>query len=82
MVITTTVFLVVYWMAHVYIDTLSTQFGGDERTFLPRLATAARHETGVLKGGVPAHRVYVSPTLLGETCRTRQRWRCTSRSAC
>src|SRR3954466_9091526 len=58
-VLTTAGFLVVYWMAHVYISTLSTQFEGDRRAFLPRLASATRHETGVLKGGVPALVVYV-----------------------
>ena len=57
-VVTTTVFLVTYWMAHVYIGTLSTQLRGDTRAFFPRLGTAARKETGVLKGGVPAIVVY------------------------
>ncbi len=64
-VLTTAVFLVVYWMAHIYISTLSTQFGGDSRVFLPRLAEAARHETGVLKGGLPALVVYVVSYLVG-----------------
>jgi hypothetical protein len=64
-VITTAVFLVVYWMAHVYISTLSTQFGGDSRAFLARLAAAAQHETGVLKGGVPALVVYLVAYLVG-----------------
>jgi hypothetical protein len=64
-VLTTAVFLVVYWMAHVYISALSTQFGGDSRFFFPRLATAARHETGVLKGGIPALVVYLIAYLLG-----------------
>ena len=57
-VLTTAAFLVVYWMAHVYIATLSTQFEGDSRAFLPRLLVASRHETGVLKGGVPALVIY------------------------
>ena len=66
-VLTTAVFLVVYWMAHVYISTLSTQFGGDSRAFLPRLAEASRHETGVLKGGVPALLIYgVAYFVLGD----------------
>jgi hypothetical protein len=63
-VVTTGVFLVVYWMAHVYISTLSTQFGGDTRAFLPRLAAASRHETGVLKGGVPALVIYLVAYLI------------------
>jgi hypothetical protein len=58
-VLTTAGFLVVYWMAHVYIATLSTQFEGDTRAFLPRLLVASRHETGVLKGGVPALVIYL-----------------------
>jgi hypothetical protein len=65
-VATTAVFLVVYWMAHVYISTLSTQFGGDARAFLPRLVTAAQHESGVLKGGVPALVVYLIAYLIGD----------------
>ena len=32
--------LVVYWMAHVYIYTLSSHFDGDRRHFLLRLRTA------------------------------------------
>jgi hypothetical protein len=61
----TGVVLVVYWMSHVYIDTLSRQFDGDSRGFLPRLRTAAVHETSVLKGGLPAIVVYVVATALG-----------------
>jgi hypothetical protein len=57
--------LVVYWLAHVYIDTLSRQFGGDDRHFLLRLRTSSAHETSVLKGGVPAILVYVVASLAG-----------------
>ena len=32
-ILATSVFLVVYWMAHVYIETLSTQFRGDQKPF-------------------------------------------------
>ena len=46
--------LVVYWLAHVYIRTLSLQFTGDSRHFLLRMRTAGAHETSVLKGGLPA----------------------------
>jgi hypothetical protein len=55
----TAVVLVVYWMAHVYISTLSRQFGGDRRHFMMRLRTASAHELSVLKGGLPAIAVYV-----------------------
>jgi hypothetical protein len=57
--IATACVLVVYWLAHVYIETLSTQFRGDARGFLRRLASACRHEVSVLEGGVPAIVVYV-----------------------
>lgn len=57
--------LVVYWMSHVYIDTLTRQFEGDGRHFLSRLGTAAAHEASVLKGGLPAIVVYVVASLGG-----------------
>ena len=57
--------LVIYWMAHVYIYTLSSQLDGDRRHFLLRLRTASAHETSVLKGGVPAIVVYVGAELAG-----------------
>jgi hypothetical protein len=62
-VATTTVFLLVYWMAHVYIRTLTTQYRGDRHAFLTRLGSAARHESSVLKGGVPAILVYTVVAL-------------------
>ena len=61
----TGIVLVVYWMSHVYIDTLSRQFDGDARHFLLRLRTAATHESSVLKGGLPAIAVYVAVDALG-----------------
>ena len=61
----TAVVLVVYWMAHVYIAALSSQFDGDNRHFLHRLRTSSGHETSVLKGGVPAILVYVGASLAG-----------------
>ena len=64
-VIATSVFLVVYWMAHVYIETLSTQFRGDQYPFGRRLRHAAGHEASVLKGGAPAIVVYTLASLLG-----------------
>ena len=64
-VITTSTFLVVYWMAHVYIETLSTQFRGDRNPFARRLQHAAGHEASVLKGGAPAIVVYLVASLLG-----------------
>ena len=61
----TGVVLVVYWMAHVYIDALSRQFDGDTRHFLLRLRTSSAHETSVLKGGLPAIFVYVVASAAG-----------------
>ena len=61
----TAVVLVVYWMAHVYIDALSSQLDGDSRHFLHRLRTSSAHETSVLKGGLPAIVVYIGASLAG-----------------
>ncbi len=61
----TAVVLVVYWMAHVYIDALSRQFDGDSRHFLHRLRTSSAHETSVLKGGLPAIVVYLGADAAG-----------------
>jgi hypothetical protein len=63
--VATSLVLLVYWMAHVYIHTLSSQLGGDTRHFLLRLRTSSAHETSVLKGGVPAILVYVVADALG-----------------
>jgi hypothetical protein len=64
-VISTAGFLVVYWMAHVYINTLSTQFEGDRHSFFARLAHAAWTESSVLRGGIPAIVVYSLVAALG-----------------
>jgi hypothetical protein len=63
--VATGVVLVVYWLAHVYVATLSRQFQGDTRSFPLRLRTALAHETSVLKGGVPAIAVYMLAMALG-----------------
>ncbi|MET0999872.1 MAG: hypothetical protein ABWX73_14240 [Marmoricola sp.] len=63
--VATSLVLVVYWMAHVYINTLSRQFAGDTRHFLLRLRTSSAHETSVLKGGLPAIVVYVVASWAG-----------------
>ena len=55
----------VYWLAHVYIG-LQTPGGEDSGAgILRRVASVARHESSVLKGGVPAVLVYLVGTLLG-----------------
>lgn len=61
----TGVVLVVYWMAHVYIEALSRQFDGDNRHFLQRLRTSSAHESSVIKGGLPAIVVYLGADAAG-----------------
>jgi len=63
--VATAVVVVVYWMAHVYIDALSRQFDGDTRHFMLRLRTSSAHETSVLKGGTPAILIYVVASAAG-----------------
>jgi hypothetical protein len=63
--------LVIYWLAHVYIQTLSKQLGGaDTRPLMPRIVTAAREEAIVLFGGIPTVAVYVAVSALGGTVST------------
>lgn len=57
--VATALVLVVYWLAHVYIDTLSRQLDGDRRRFWRRVLTAGAHESSVLKGGLPAIVVFI-----------------------
>jgi hypothetical protein len=61
----TAVVLVIYWLSHVYTETLSLQFAGDQRRFRRRLRAAGVHESSVLKGGVPAITVYVAMIAAG-----------------
>lgn len=63
--VATALVLVVYWLSHVYIETLSRQLDGDERRFLPRLRAAVVHESSVLKGGTPAILVYIAASRGG-----------------
>lgn len=51
--------LILYWLAHVYVKTQTMQYDGDRRPIHRRIGEAARHESSVLKGGVPALTVYV-----------------------
>ena len=77
--VATALVLGVYWLSHVYIDTLSSQLEGDPA--LPAAVRTRAPRASVLKGGVPAIRVYVVAT-----CRRGNRRaaapRCTSRSSC
>ena len=62
--IATSAVLVLYWLAHVYVKTQTMQYEGDRRAIHRRLPAAARHESSVLKGGLPALTVYVVGGLL------------------
>jgi hypothetical protein len=59
--------LAIYWLAHVYVQTLSRQLGGDTRLLMPRVAASAREEAIVLFGGIPTVAVYVAVSALGGT---------------
>jgi TRAP-type C4-dicarboxylate transport system permease large subunit len=63
--IATTMVLVVYWLAHVYIEAQSLQLAGDKRHVLHRLRHTAARESSVIKGGLPAIVVFVGVDLLG-----------------
>ena len=56
--------LILYWLAHVYVKTQTMQYEGDRRPIHRRIGEAARHESSVLKGGMPALFVYVVCTFL------------------
>lgn len=56
--------LVLYWLAHVYVKTQTMQYDGDRRPIHHRIGEAARHESSVLKGGVPALTVYAACAFL------------------
>jgi hypothetical protein len=68
--VSTALILVVYWLGHVYINTLTRQFEGDTRQFLSRLRTSLVHESSVLKGGLPAVVVYVAFAATGAAIST------------
>lgn len=63
--VATTLVLVVYWLSHVYIETLSRQLDGDRQSFLRRVRAATMHEASVLKGGAPAILVSVVASSAG-----------------
>ena len=61
----TAVALGVYWLAHVYVAAHSRQFHSGTRHLVARIALAAGHESGVLKGGLPAIVVYLLGIVVG-----------------
>jgi hypothetical protein len=65
-VLATLLVLTVYWLAHVYVEVVASQLGGDDsRALHRRLATSLREEASVLLGGLPAVAVYVGAVVLG-----------------
>lgn len=55
----------VYWLAHVYVGLHGRRGDEADASIWRRVATGARHEASVLKGGIPAVLVYLVGTLLG-----------------
>lgn len=65
-IVGTTLFVLgVYWLADVYVRAFAHQFREGRETLPHRLAAAARHESGVLLGGVPALGTFTVATALG-----------------
>jgi hypothetical protein len=66
--ITTGGFLIIYWMADVYIRAISVRFDGDRSLLRRRMRAAAVHESSVLKGGLPGIVIYLlAYTLAGDS---------------
>ena len=58
--------LLVYWSAHVYIQSFSKQLkGAHQGLFFERTTESAREELGVLLGGLPALVLYVLLVVVG-----------------
>ncbi len=57
--ISTTSVLIVYWLADVYVHAISMRFDRDKTHLGPRVLAAARHEAGILEGGLPSIAVYL-----------------------
>jgi hypothetical protein len=46
--------LVIYWLAHVYIETVSTRLPGSTAPLRRQVIAAAWHESSIMLGGLPA----------------------------
>jgi hypothetical protein len=55
--------LIVYWLAHVYVETLADRLLS--ATHRPRFRRVSHHEAPILLGGVPAMLVVAAASLLG-----------------
>ena len=64
--ITSMGFLLVYWMADVYIHAISVRFDRDMHGLGHRLRVSAGHKASVLKGGVPGIVVYLLAYIWGD----------------
>jgi hypothetical protein len=56
--------VITFWLAHIYTHAQSLTFTGDARHIVHRVNGAARHESGVLFGGLPAIAVYVAVVVI------------------
>jgi hypothetical protein len=63
--VSTLVVLVVYWLAHVYVDVLADQLQGDTRMLPSRYAASLTTEVAVLVGGLPTVAVYCLAAATG-----------------
>lgn len=59
--------LVIYWLAHVYTATVGGRVPGETVTLRRRITAAARHESSILLGGLPALLTEISLSLAGVT---------------
>lgn len=60
--------LVIYWLAHVYVESLAHRL--HQPSHRGRFRRAARHEAPILLGGIPAMIVVAAATLLGASVAT------------
>ena len=61
----TALVLVIFWLAHVYVQAQALQISGDRRHIPHRVRDAALHEMSILQGWIPAIVVYLGSLLVG-----------------
>jgi hypothetical protein len=57
--------VIIYWLAHVYTATLSGRRAGSAIRLRRRVWAAAKHESPILAGGLPAVAVFAADTIAG-----------------
>jgi hypothetical protein len=62
--LSTTSVLFVYWLADVYVHAISMRFDRSEHHLGTRVVAAARHEVGILEGGLPSIAIYLLAYVL------------------